>query len=455
MSEPMASTQADAGPPRIFLSYAHEDRHEKDALMAQLAPLERQSLISTWSDEKIGPGEEWLKAIDRALDSAAVGVLLVSASFLDSDFILSKEVPKLLARHANDTELYPIIIKPCAWRAIDWLKRLQVRPLDGEPVWRDNGRYAERDLAEIALELAEIAERRLGHAVISRRPAPGMPVSTPDFATRPIDFGELKRQAHTAIQIGAPEYNRGNVGACARRYAQVVSLVQRHGIKGAISPHVEGGRPMADGPHSMPASRNSMPASRNAMPDRRNSMPDRRTSMLGRRRKAVINSSTFLSPVVITELTELYRAIGSIDLDSSTADLDYFAWQARYCFDRTFDVSEIVDLAVGTLNSSRHQLGDIQGVLERIDTLASAIYWPEGQQKLISIDSGIKLVASLLGSVISEFLAAGILEAKAKMPTAAARELESVIREYEEAAEDPYRLSWMLHSFMMRIIHKE
>jgi hypothetical protein len=99
MSEPMASTQADAGPPRIFLSYAHEDRHEKDALMAQLAPLERQSLISTWSDEKIGPGEEWLKAIDRALDSAAVGVLLVSASFLDSDFILSKEVPKLLSAY--------------------------------------------------------------------------------------------------------------------------------------------------------------------------------------------------------------------------------------------------------------------------------------------------------------------------------------------------------------------
>jgi hypothetical protein len=422
--------------------------------MAQLAPLERQSLISTWSDEKIGPGEEWLKAIDQALDSAAVGVLLVSASFLDSDFILSKEVPKLLARHANDTVLYPIIIKPCAWRAIDWLNRLQVRPLDGEPVWRDNGRFAERDLAEIALELAEIAERRLGHTVGSRRPAPGMPRSTQDFDARPIDFGELKRQAIAAIQVGAPEYNSGNVGACARRYARVVSLVQRHGIKGAISPHAEDGRPMADGPHSMPAGRSSMPAGRSSMPAGRSSMPDRRNSMPGRRRKAAIDSSTFLSPVVITELAELYRAAGSIDLDSSTADLDYFAWQARYCFDRTLDVSEIADLAADTLNNSRHKFQDIQGVFERIDRIASEIYWPDWPQKLTSIDSGIKLVASLLSSVISEFLSAGTLEAKAKLPAAAASELEAVIREYDEAAEDPYRLSWILHSFMMRFVRK-
>jgi hypothetical protein len=176
--------------------------------------------------------------------------------------------------------------------------------------------------------------------------------------------------------------------------------------------------------------------------------------MPGRRRKAAIDSSTFLSPVVITELAELYRAAGSIDLDSSTADLDYFAWQARYCFDRTLDVSEIADLAADTLNNSRHKFQDIQGVFERIDRIASEIYWPDWPQKLTSIDSGIKLVASLLSSVISEFLSAGTLEAKAKLPAAAASELEAVIREYDEAAEDPYRLSWILHSFMMRFVRK-
>jgi hypothetical protein len=414
--------------------------------MVQLAPLERQSLISTWSDEKIGPGEEWLKAIDRALDSAAVGVLLVSANFLASDFILSQEVPKLLERHADDTVIYPIIIKPCAWRAIDWLKRLQVRPLGGEPVWRDNGRFAEQDLAEIAYELARIAGRRMGHPASSGRAQSGMPLPTPDFDARPIDFRELKRQALAAIQVGAPEYNRGNVGACARRYARLVSLVQSHGIRGAASPQVEG-RPMADGPHSMPDRSSSMP-------DRRSSMPDRRSSMSGRRRRARIDADTFLSPVVIAELTELYRAAGSIGPDDSTEDLDYFAWQARYCFDRTLAVSDIADLAAETLNSSRPQVRDIQGVFERIDQAASDIYWPDWPQKLTSIDSGIKMVADLLSSVISAFLSAGILEGKARMPAAAVIELESVIREYDEASEDPYRLSWILHSFMMRFVRK-
>jgi hypothetical protein len=38
---------------------------------------------------------------------------------------------------------------------------------------------------------------------------------------------------------------------------------------------------------------------------------------------------------------------------------------------------------------------------------------------LTSIDSGIKLAASLLSSVISAFLSAGILEGKGKMPAAA------------------------------------
>jgi len=145
---------------------------------------------------------------------------------------------------------------------------------------------------------------------------------------------------------------------------------------------------------------------------------------------------------------------GSINPDSDAEDLDHFAWQARYCFDRTLDVAEIADLAADTLNNSRLQLLDIQRVFERIDQAASEIYWPDWPQKLTSIDAGIKLVANLLSSVISGFLSAGILEGKAKMPVAAASELEFVIREYDESGEDPYRLAWILHSFMMRFARR-
>jgi hypothetical protein len=427
MSGTMAGTEAGAGPSRIFLSYSHEDRREKDALMVQLAPLERQSLISTWSDEDIGPGEEWLKAIDRALDSAAVGVLLVSANFLASEFIQSREVPKLLQRHASNTVIYPIIIKPCAWRAIDWLSRLQVRPRNGEPVWRDNGRFAEQELAEIAYDLARIAERRMVHPVSSGPTQSGQQVSASAADAVLIDFGELKRQAVAAIRGGAPEYNRGDIAACARRYAQVVILVQKHGIRGATSAQLEDVRGMGDGPRSMP--------------DGRRSMPDRR-------RQGSIDANMFLSPGLTAGITELYRAVGSIGPDSSAEDLDYFAWQARYCFDRTLDVSDVVDLAADMLNNPCLQLRDIQQVFQRVDRAISGIYWPDWPQKLTSIDSGIKLVASLLSSVIICFRSAGILEGRAELPVAAASALDFVVRECDEARDDPYRLSWILRSFM-------
>ena len=51
-----------------------------------------------------------------AMARATVAVLLVSADFLTSDFILDEEVPKLLKRRDQEGLLiFPILIKPCAW----------------------------------------------------------------------------------------------------------------------------------------------------------------------------------------------------------------------------------------------------------------------------------------------------------------------------------------------------
>lgn len=81
-----------------------------------IKPFERKGLISPWDDTKIKPGMIWKDEIIRALDSAKVAILLVSADFLASDFIIDNELPPLLASaERGGTSILPVILKPCSF----------------------------------------------------------------------------------------------------------------------------------------------------------------------------------------------------------------------------------------------------------------------------------------------------------------------------------------------------
>jgi serine/threonine protein kinase len=81
---------------QVFISYAHDDAAWKDAFVRMLGPAIERGNISLWSDASIPVGERWSNEIDAALNSAAAGLLLVTPAFLDSDFIKSVELPRLL-----------------------------------------------------------------------------------------------------------------------------------------------------------------------------------------------------------------------------------------------------------------------------------------------------------------------------------------------------------------------
>lgn len=120
---------------KIFISYNHKDHEYLDRLMVHLKPLEKKGLIDTWVDTKLQAGDKWKSEIEMALKSARVGILLISADFLASDFIVDNELPPMLrAAEGNGTLIVPVILKSCRFTREKSLREFQSINSPDEPL---------------------------------------------------------------------------------------------------------------------------------------------------------------------------------------------------------------------------------------------------------------------------------------------------------------------------------
>lgn len=147
--------------PSVFLSYSHKDEAWKNRLKTHLGVLEAQGLLDTWDDHRIEGGAEWFEEIQEAMARASVAVLLVSADFMTSKFILGEEVPRLLQRRtAEGLPIFPVVVQTCAWDQVEWLKGIQIRPKDGRALASFRGDRRNEELAKIAREILGLTSSR-------------------------------------------------------------------------------------------------------------------------------------------------------------------------------------------------------------------------------------------------------------------------------------------------------
>lgn len=125
---------ASAPPLDVFISYSRKDKHRLGQLIEQLKPMRREGLIADWHDCCIDAGDDWSTVLEQKLATADVYLMLVSPSFLASDYCCEIELRKAMERERSaGAKVIPILGRPCDWRETP-IAQFQSLPKDGRSI---------------------------------------------------------------------------------------------------------------------------------------------------------------------------------------------------------------------------------------------------------------------------------------------------------------------------------
>ncbi|TMQ08582.1 MAG: toll/interleukin-1 receptor domain-containing protein [Deltaproteobacteria bacterium] len=255
----------DSMPARVFVSYSRRDAQYKDKVLKQLGVLETQGLVATWSDDRIRVGNPWYEELTNELKAANIVVLLITANFLTSDFILKEEIPRAFENQREaGARIVPVLCRPCAWETVDWLNRLQIWPSNAQALWTQERDDPEQLLSDLAREIARIVGRSVKQ--VPKHDVVNEPTMDERLMVVEAQYGHglmgVAEMIRVTIAKGAPLYNSGDHEACATIYRHAITfmlsrltpVLQKTQRPKSSSLPVQRGTDIADGPR-----RGSMP----------------------------------------------------------------------------------------------------------------------------------------------------------------------------------------------------
>lgn len=179
---------------RVFVSYSHKDKRIFEDFRTMLAPALEAGRLDLWSDQEIPVGGRWSDAIERALASANVAVLLVSQNFLASHFIASNELPPLLDAAINKgVTIFWVFISSCLYKETE-IARYQAAHDISRPLDRLSKSQRQAALSDICAKLVGIAA------------LPQSATSSPSLSALEPENGVLRDvEAHESMLANAPQ----------------------------------------------------------------------------------------------------------------------------------------------------------------------------------------------------------------------------------------------------------
>jgi len=117
-----------------FISYSHNDTAMLDLLHKHLVQLQRERIISTWTDNEIPACGSLNSNISTALNNSNIFIALLSPDYIASNYCYENEFQKALEMQEQDgIIIVPIILEPCDWLNTPF-KEFKALPKDGKPV---------------------------------------------------------------------------------------------------------------------------------------------------------------------------------------------------------------------------------------------------------------------------------------------------------------------------------
>lgn len=116
-----------------FISYSHQDQLMLTMLHKHLTQLQRDGVISAWTDREIMAGGEVNKNISSALSGSDLFIALLSPDYIASKYCYEIEFQTALKMQEQGMIIIPVIVEPCDWLSTPF-KEFKALPTDGKAI---------------------------------------------------------------------------------------------------------------------------------------------------------------------------------------------------------------------------------------------------------------------------------------------------------------------------------